>query len=135
MTPPPIHGLCPLIQVFDMPRSLTFYRDQLGFDVVQQAPSVGDQCDWAWLRRGSAELMLNTMYEAPHRPATPNADRVTAHGDTALFIGAPDVEAMYAWLVARGIAAEEPVVQGYGMRQLYLKDPDGYTICFQWPAT
>lgn len=134
MTPPPIEGLCPLIQVFDMPRSLGFYRDRLGFDIVQQAPPHGDQCDWAWLRRGSAELMLNTMYEASHRPATPNVDRVAAHGDTALFIGAPDVDAMYAWLVAQGIAAEEPVIQSYGMKQVYLKDPDGYSICFQWPA-
>ena len=23
----------------------------------------------------------------------------------------------------------------YGMRQLYVSDPDGYTLCFQWPAS
>ena len=52
---PKLEGLCPLIQVFDMPRSLAFYRDLLGFDIVQQAPP-GDSCDWVWLRSGSAEL-------------------------------------------------------------------------------
>jgi len=57
--PPKIQGLCPLIQVFDMPRSLAFYRDLLGFEVVQQAPS-GDNCNWAWLKLEGAELMLNT---------------------------------------------------------------------------
>jgi hypothetical protein len=31
-----------------------------------------------------------------------------------------------------GIQVEAPVVAPYGMKQLYLKDPDGYTICFQW---
>ena len=38
--------LCPLIQVFDMPRSLAFYRDQLGFGIVDQ-DSPGDNCGWA----------------------------------------------------------------------------------------
>jgi glyoxylase I family protein len=32
-----IRGLCPLIQVFDMPTSLRFYRDVLGFVVVQKS--------------------------------------------------------------------------------------------------
>ena len=23
----------------------------------------------------------------------------------------------------------------FGMKQLYVNDPDGYSLCFQWPAT
>lgn len=42
MKPPAIQGLCPLMQVFDMPTSLAFYRDLLGFQVVQQAPRAID---------------------------------------------------------------------------------------------
>ena len=30
---------------------------------------------------------------------------------------------------------KEPKVAPYGMRQLYLTDPDGYGLCFQWPAS
>jgi len=131
--PPEIQGLCPLIQVFDMPRSLAFYRDLLGFGIVRQAQP-GDNCDWAWLRLGSAELMLNTMYEAPHRPPAPDPKRTAAHGDTVLFLGAPNVDAMYEYLCAKGITAEKPVVRDYGMKQLSVKDPDGYGVCFQWPA-
>jgi hypothetical protein len=33
-----------------------------------------------------------------------------------------------------GIEAREPAVAPYGMKQLYLKDPDGYELCFQWKA-
>jgi glyoxylase I family protein len=29
-----VRGLCPLIQVFDIPTSLRFYRDILGFEEV-----------------------------------------------------------------------------------------------------
>ncbi len=131
--PPKIEGLCPLIYVFDMPRSLGFYRDVLGLEMVRQSPG-GDDCDWAWLRLGTAELMLNTMYEAGTRPAHLNKARVAAHRDTAFYLGAPDLDGMYAYLLGYGIDLAEPVVRGYGMRQLSMRDPDGYTICFQWPV-
>ncbi|MCA9222597.1 MAG: VOC family protein, partial [Planctomycetales bacterium] len=134
MTPPEIHSLCPLLQVFDMPLSLAFYRDVLGFEVVQQS-SPGDSCDWVWLKCNAAQLMLNTMFESDSRPAIPNEVRNGHHGDTGLFIETPHVDTMYEFLIRRGFAVEPPVVRPYGMKQLYLKDPDGYGICFQWPAT
>lgn len=132
MTPPPVEGLVPLLQVFDMPRALAFYRDLLGFRIIEQSPG-GDTCDWAWLRRGSAQLMLNTMYEADERPANPDFTRSAAHQDTGLFIGTPDVDAMFAYLRAKGLNVAPPVVQDYGMKQLYVADPDGYALCFQAP--
>ena len=116
-----------------MPTSLLFYRDRLGFEIVQQS-SPCDQCDWVWLKRDGAELMLNTMFERDSRPARPDAERIKAHGDTGFYFGAPDVEAMYEYLKKRGIAAEAPTMTPYGMKQLHLKDPDGYGLCFQWNA-
>ncbi|HUP49498.1 MAG TPA: transposase [Thermoanaerobaculia bacterium] len=35
---------------------------------------------------------------------------------------------------AKGLPVEAPMVTHYGMKQLYLRDPDGYNLCFQWPA-
>ena len=133
MTCPRIEGLCPLIQVFDMPTSLAFYRDLLGFEVVQQS-GAGDECGWAWLKLGDAGLMLNTRYETPDRPPAPNPALVAAHHDTCFYFAVPDVDAMFAYLQEKGIEGNKPVVAPYGMKQLYLKDPDGYGICFQWPV-
>jgi glyoxylase I family protein len=28
----------------------------------------------------------------------------------------------------------EPKVAPYGMKQLYVHDPDGFSLCFQWKA-
>jgi glyoxylase I family protein len=39
-------GLTPMIEVFDMPASLHFYRDVLGFEVVTASGPVPD-CGWA----------------------------------------------------------------------------------------
>ena len=128
-----IRGLCPLLQVFDMPRSLRFYRDVLGFGEVEKS-GPGDDVDWVWLRHGEAQVMLNTAYEAGQRPPVPDASRVAVHADTSLFMGCEDLEGAYSHLVAHGVSAKPPKVAPYGMKQVYATDPDGYELCLQWPV-
>jgi glyoxylase I family protein len=127
-----MESLVPLLQVFDMPTSIRFYRDILGFEVTQTSEP-GDDCDWALLENNHAEVMLNTAYERDERPAAPDPARIAAHEDTGLFIGCPDLDAAYEHLRAAGLEVKPPQTQDYGMRQLYVSDPDGYNICFQWP--
>jgi catechol 2,3-dioxygenase-like lactoylglutathione lyase family enzyme len=126
-----IRGMTPLLQVFDMPTSVQFYCEVLGFELVTTSQP-GPRFHWALLQWQGIELMLNTAYEDEHRPPTPDPARVAAHGDTILYFGAPDVDSAYAHLRAKGIDVKEPKIAFYGMKQLYLKDPDGYGLCFQW---
>lgn len=128
-----IESMVPLLQVFDMPTSIRFYRDILGFEVMESS-SPGENCDWAWLRRENVELMLNTAYESDQRPPTPDPPRIAAHDDTILFFGCPDVDAAYEHFREKGFPVDKPAVQDYGMKQLYVHDPDGYNLCFQWPT-
>jgi catechol 2,3-dioxygenase-like lactoylglutathione lyase family enzyme len=37
-----IRGMSPLLSVFDMPASLAFYRDVLGFEIVQDSGQADD---------------------------------------------------------------------------------------------
>jgi glyoxylase I family protein len=132
-----VRGLCPYFEVYDMPASIRFYRDVLGFEVKSTSPALGgtDRFHWVWLRHGNAELMLNTAYEFDEeRPAAENVGRVRGHGDCCLYIGCPDVDAAYEELRGKGVEVQKPKVAPYGMKQMYLKDPDGYGICFQWTA-
>ena len=128
-----IGGLCPLLQVFDMPTSLRFYRDILGFVPTSPVPEDG-VCDWVLLELNGSELMLNIAFEATERPTAPDPVRAAAHGDTTLFFDCANVDEAYAFLLQKGLTVKAPVVQDYGMKQLYLNDPDGYEICFQHPA-
>jgi catechol 2,3-dioxygenase-like lactoylglutathione lyase family enzyme len=131
-----VRGVCTLVLVFDMPTSLKFYRDVLGFEVVATSDDdAGDDVDWCYLRLGKTELMLNGMYEAGDRPPAPDKKRIAAHSDVCLYFGCPDVDAAYRYLRAQGRDVKEPRVAPYGMKQLYLLDPDGYNLCFQWEAT
>jgi glyoxylase I family protein len=129
-----IRGLAPLLQVFDMPTSIKFYRDVLGFEVVTTSTPRGEHFDWALLRLNGSELMLNTAYEQDERPPAPDPARTAAHEDASIYFGCPDVDAAYAHIRARGVSVKEPKVAFYGMKQLYLRDPDGYILCFQWSA-
>jgi catechol 2,3-dioxygenase-like lactoylglutathione lyase family enzyme len=130
-----IRGMALLLQVFDMPASIAFYLDALGFEVVTTSKPMGEHFDWALLRLNDVELMLNTAYEEDARPPAPDPARIAAHDDTCLYFGCPDVDVAYAFLRARGVAAKEPKVAPYGMKQLYISDPDGYSLCFQWRSS
>ncbi len=127
-----IRGMAPLLQVFDMPTSIGFYRDLLGFEVESTSKTRGERFDWALLKLNGVELMLNTAYEGHARPSVPDPARIAAHDDTAIYFGCPDVDAAYA--PARGVAVKEPKVAHYGLKQLYVSDPDEYNLCFQRPA-
>ena len=131
-----VRGVTTLLGVYDMPASVRFYRDLLGFEVVSHSPHLGGDADrfhWCWLRLGSADMMLNTNYEFDEeRPVPPDAARVAAHQDTTLYFGCPNVDSVYEELRAKGVPVEKPKVAPYGMKQMYLRDPDGYGICFQW---
>jgi glyoxylase I family protein len=87
------------------------------------------------LRLNDAEVMLNTAYESHERPPAPDPARIASHADTALFFGCPDVNATYAHLRSKGVDAEEPKLTSYGFKALSFRDPDGYSLCFHWPAT
>ncbi|HKS76793.1 MAG TPA: VOC family protein [Terriglobales bacterium] len=131
-----IKGMTPLLQVYDMATSLKFYCEVLEFEINQTDDNTtAPNHNWVWLRRDGVDLMLNTAYEYDQRPPKSDPRRVASHDDTALYFGAPDVDAVYAHLRAKGIDVEEPKVAPYGMKQLYLHDPDGFNLCFQWKAT
>jgi len=128
-----LRGVCTLLQVFDMPTSIRFYRDVLGFEVLRTTtPREGDQFDWGLLQLDDVQVMLNTAHEQDHRPAQPDPGRIKAHRDTCLYFGCPDVDAAYRHLQAQGIDVEEPQIAPWGSKQLYVRDPDGYQLCFQW---
>jgi glyoxylase I family protein len=132
-----ILGLAPLLPVFDMPVSIRFYRDVVGFKVTATSPPLSanpDDVNWAMLEIDGTALMLNTAYEPESRPAAPERARFAEHTDKGLFFECPNVDGAYRHFRDKGLDIGELTVAHYGMKQLYLSDPDGYGLCFQWKA-
>ncbi len=133
-----VKGVCPLLGVYDMPTSVRFYRDMLGFEMVSHSPHLGgddpDRFHWCWLRLGDAEIMLNSNYEFDEeRPVAPEAYRPTDKS-VCLYFGCPDVDGAYEELRARGVDVSAPKIERYGMKNIGLRDPDGFALCFHWPV-
>ena len=128
-----VKGMAPLVQVFDMPTSIAFYRDALEFEVVQSDRS-GDDCDWAMLKLNDEYLMLNTAYESDDRPPASDPRRTAAHNDTAFYFRCEDVDAAYNHLSGAGLEVKPPTITGYGFKAVSVNDPDGYVLVFQRPA-
>jgi uncharacterized glyoxalase superfamily protein PhnB len=83
------------------------------------------------LKLGDAVIMLNSKYEDDDRPPQPDG---TKHDDMTLYFACPDVDAAYEHLRAKGAKVAPPKATYYGMKQLHVKDPDGFDLCFQQPA-
>ena len=130
-----IKGMAPYLQVYDMPTAISFYRDKLGFEVAMQSqPEQGDDCDWVLLRLQGIEVMLNTIYEKPDRPAVQDPVRNIGHSDVALYFGCPDIDGLYELLLSKGLSINKPFITGYGFKAIHFNDRDGYGLCFHWPA-
>jgi len=123
-----IANLIPLLEVFDLPASVAFYRDILGFTLIS-----GDDTWWAMLELDGVKVMLNTAYDDGERPAVPDAARVRGHRDTSLYFSA-DTDAVYAHLRGKGVAVAVPSITSYGMRQVSIVDPDGFQLIFIEPV-
>jgi len=128
-------ALATLISVFDMNTAAAFYRDVLGFQVISASPEVdtkeGRFSHWMRLKRGGAELMLNTQFDSNERPGDRDPGRCAAHADTILYVACDDVDEAYRELTQRGLRAGPPQHAPYGPKQFECQDPDGYTLVFQ----
>ena len=118
-----VRELWPLLFVADIERSITFYCDQLGFSVISDAKTEG-RVFWCRLKRGGASIMLQQA-EAEDDPAEGRG-----HG-VALYFVCDDADDVHAELTGRGLKLDPPTTAYYGMRQVFVPEPDGYSICFE----
>jgi uncharacterized glyoxalase superfamily protein PhnB len=109
--------------VADIDRSALFYCQQLGFKPTNSYAPHGKLC-WCRVERGNAAVMLQQACEEDG-PADGRGRGVT------FYFTCDDADAICAEFRAAGLEVRPPQVTFYGMNQLFVKDPDGYLLCFQ----
>jgi catechol 2,3-dioxygenase-like lactoylglutathione lyase family enzyme len=121
-------GLTPNLVVTDLPRSLAFYRDTLGFEVVATHP---DEAPFVFvlLRRGQVNVFLNDAKTV--RTAEPAGQHYQpGPGGVGLFFHIKGVDAFHDQ-VAGSVTVVQPLeTRFYGMREFSILDPDGVVITF-----
>ena len=126
----------PNLVVSDIPRSMTFYRDVLGFSVVTTVPEQreaqenGEPVVFAWMQRDTVSVFLNSEASAKLR---------TSAGTNMLFITlnagdiATGIDALFSSVKDRAPVQMPLTDQFYGMREFTITDPDGYVVIFAQP--
>ncbi len=128
MTQAEISGISPFFIVRDVPSSLAFYRDQLGFEITFEGPTA-DDIFFGIVCRGRAMIMFKAVDVDP----LPNSKRDPgARWDAYLYV--PDPDALAAEYASRGVAFSEHLKDTHdGLRGFELEDIDGYVLFFGRP--
>ena len=122
-------ALAAALTVTDLPRSVTWYRDVLGFAVAREYAPRGPLIAVA-LRAGAVELLLTQDDGAL------GTDRATGQGFSLQFTigrGGEDIDALAARIKARGGALTDEPADAFGARVFRLRDPDGFKLVFSSP--
>jgi catechol 2,3-dioxygenase-like lactoylglutathione lyase family enzyme len=123
-----IGTMAPYFIVSDVPRSLAFYVDVLGFESIYQTDET--KLFFAVLRRDGAMLFLKS--EDGIHPL-PNAVRHPTCGWDS-YSYTPDPDALAAEFASRGTVFKTPLENnGSGLRGFELADPDGHILFFGRP--
>lgn len=115
-------GLTPGFTVSDLPRSIRFYCDGLGFHMGERWEA-GGELRGVSLKAGACELMLGQDDFAKGR------DRVKGVGCRFWVFTAQDVDAVAARAKSKNITLDaEPAMLDWGVRAFAVTDPDGFKL-------
>ena len=115
----------------DVPSTLAFYRDRLGFDVTFQGPEP-DDIFFGIVERDAAMIMFKSVGVDPVPNRTRDVKKGIMRWDAYLCV--PDPDALAAELVARNVEFFEPVKDTHDrLRGFEIRDPNGYVLFFGRP--
>lgn len=136
MTRATISGISPFFIVADVPATLAFYRDMLGFEVTFRGPTPEDEF-FGIVQRDRAMIMFKALgaisdgSEVVVEPV-PNYKRKPAFSWDA-YLQVADPEALAAEFASRGVRFAVPLGDDVDVRGFVIEDIDGYGLFFGHP--
>jgi catechol 2,3-dioxygenase-like lactoylglutathione lyase family enzyme len=122
-----ITGISPFFIVRHVATALSFYCEQLGFDIAFQEPE--HDPFFAIVRRDGAMIFLKHVGLKP----LPNCERDPAARWDA-YVSVPDPDSLAAEFISRGVAFSKPLDDTHdGLRGFELQDADGHVLFFGHP--
>jgi len=120
-------SVTPNLLVRDIPKSLAFYRDVLGFTMGETVPDQ-EPFVFVWMKRDEVSVFLNDINAAAHD--YPAAASLTPGGTAALFFIISDVDGYHATVAPKANVIMPVKTQFYGLREFAVTDPDGHILTF-----
>ncbi|EKS33823.1 VOC family protein [Afipia clevelandensis] len=116
-------ALIPMLSVSDLTLSIAFYRDRLGFNVINVFGE--PEPKWCMIGRDAIKFMLN-------EPPRAETDTVPLHAKNfqVYYFYPDDVASLHAAWKSDGLPVTDLRVTLYGMKEFELRDPDNYWLWF-----
>ena len=128
MIRPDITGIAPFFIVKNVPATLAFYRDRLGFEITFQGPEPGD-IFFGIVQRGAAMIIFKEVGVEPVPNCTRDIKQGIARWDA--YVNVPDPDALAAEFATRGVDFFTPLNDtDDGLRGFELQDVNGYILFF-----
>lgn len=124
-----LRAVMPTFTVSDIAKSISWYRDILGFVVMEEMRHEGELLGAAMMA-GNVEILLGQDDWAQGK------DRQKGVGFRLYCVSVQDIDQIAADIKARGgELAHEPTDQPWGARDLSVIDPDGFKISISTGVT
>ncbi|MFN0104751.1 MAG: VOC family protein [Bryobacteraceae bacterium] len=122
--PVPLEMNHAMIYTMNVPRALEFYRDRLGFDLLEEYRG-GETAFYARLRvPGTTSTIALHLVEPGQKLNT---------GGVRLYFETKALDEFCQKLEAAGVVfTKPPALMPWGWRHAYLNDPDGHEISLYW---
>jgi catechol 2,3-dioxygenase-like lactoylglutathione lyase family enzyme len=106
------------LRVADMRRSVRFYRDVLGMEIVFG----GEDAFFSSLRAKDANIPILSLEQGR-----------SVHGWGRMIFYVGDVDVFWEYLRGKGFNPERPRDASWGERYFHMPDPDGHELSFARP--
>jgi uncharacterized glyoxalase superfamily protein PhnB len=114
----------PIVRITRAEAAEAFYCERLGFHLDFCVPAGESERDPCYMAISRERALVHLSSHS--NDGTPGS---------IVLILCRNVDALYAEFVAKGVPIQlAPVNQTWGMRELYVRDPDGNTIRFAAPV-
>lgn len=118
-----ITSIRPMLAVKDLPRTIAFYTNDLGFSCTA---TFGEPPVWCTLVRDGQEIMFN----APPREDVERDVPMRSRDYQIFYVTTDDIVGFHSMLRSRGLSVSDLRVTVYQMKEFDLRDPDNYWLMF-----
>ncbi len=126
-----IGGISPFFIVLNVPTTLAFYRDKLGFEITFEGPEP-DDIFFGMVERGRSMMMFKSIGVEPVPNHTYDIGCGIARWDAYFYV--PDPDGLAAEFSTRGVEFHTPLENNSdNLRGFEIKDIDGYILYFGRP--
>ena len=122
-----LNKLAPNLMVEDADRTISFYKDVLGFELVLAVPD-GGPTDWAVMKCGNVEMMFQSKTSLVEE--IPLLKDREIGGALYFYVEVDDIKGLYANLRDKVTTVRDLRTTSYGMQEFLIQDNNGYLLAF-----